>query len=233
MEEQVEAVPEAAPSPVSPPSDAGTPLEASPPAEPSAPIVEATPAAGSIESGAPFSSSVPQPVGAPAAIPTQAANLPPAAAGEGTSAPVSSPPAVEQVEDNPQEAAGQSETTPPFPSMLNFPNDRRESLASHDVSSPSQPQPQTSTPAVAAPAVMPASALSLLARARERIQFRKQKKLERIVELASKRGRITNDDVEKLLHVSDATATNYLSQLVREGKLRRAGSPSHASYEPL
>ena len=32
---------------------------------------------------------------------------------------------------------------------------------------------------------------------------------------------ITNDEVEKLLHVSDATATRYLSQLEKEGKIKK------------
>ncbi len=38
-----------------------------------------------------------------------------------------------------------------------------------------------------------------------------------------KKGAVTNEDVEKLLHVSDATATRYLSQLEKEGLLRQAG----------
>lgn len=34
---------------------------------------------------------------------------------------------------------------------------------------------------------------------------------------------ITNDDVEKLLHVSDATATRYLQELEKGGRITQAG----------
>ena len=34
---------------------------------------------------------------------------------------------------------------------------------------------------------------------------------------------VTNDEVEKFLHVSDATATRYLSQLEKEGKIKQNG----------
>src|SRR3989338_9230572 len=36
--------------------------------------------------------------------------------------------------------------------------------------------------------------------------------------------KISNDDVQKLLGVSDATATRYLEELEREGKIRQIGS---------
>ncbi len=42
---------------------------------------------------------------------------------------------------------------------------------------------------------------------------------------------ITNDQVEKLLHVSDATATRYLAQLVKDGKLKRIGKDGSSRYE--
>jgi predicted HTH transcriptional regulator len=65
----------------------------------------------------------------------------------------------------------------------------------------------------------------------ESLKRRKVKRLEKILQLARKKGEITNDDVEKLLRVSDKTATRYLNELVREGKLKRLGSPSHAKYQ--
>jgi len=37
------------------------------------------------------------------------------------------------------------------------------------------------------------------------------------------KNKITNGEVEKLLHVSDATATRYLSALVKENKIRQVG----------
>ena len=38
-----------------------------------------------------------------------------------------------------------------------------------------------------------------------------------------KKYKITNDEVEKFLHVSDATATRYLSTLEKEGKIKQNG----------
>ena len=43
------------------------------------------------------------------------------------------------------------------------------------------------------------------------IQLRIQKKLLKVMGLFAKQTEITNDEVEKLLHVSDATATRYLA----------------------
>ncbi|MEK7227412.1 MAG: winged helix-turn-helix transcriptional regulator [Patescibacteria group bacterium] len=71
---------------------------------------------------------------------------------------------------------------------------------------------------------------SLLAKARDIIQFRKRKKLEKIMNLFLKKQSITNDEVEKLLHISDATATRYLDQLEREGKIQKQGNGKYVSY---
>lgn len=63
----------------------------------------------------------------------------------------------------------------------------------------------------------------LLKMARASIQSRKKKKLDKIMEFLSTRETVTNDEVEKLLHVSDATATRYLEQLEKEGKIKQSG----------
>lgn len=63
----------------------------------------------------------------------------------------------------------------------------------------------------------------LLAKARIAIQGRKRKKLDRIMALFEKRASITNDEVEKFLHISDATATRYLNILEQEGKIKQSG----------
>ncbi len=63
----------------------------------------------------------------------------------------------------------------------------------------------------------------LLVKAQSVIQFRKRKKLDKVMGLFAKRTSVTNDDVEKLLHVSDATATRYLSILEKEGKIKQTG----------
>ncbi|KKQ83487.1 MAG: hypothetical protein UU01_C0024G0013 [Parcubacteria group bacterium GW2011_GWA2_40_37] len=66
-------------------------------------------------------------------------------------------------------------------------------------------------------------ARQLLVLARNAIQFRKRKKLDRIMSLFLQKSKITNDEVEKFLHVSDATATRYLSILEKENKIKQVG----------
>lgn len=97
-----------------------------------------------------------------------------------------------------------------------------------------QPKP-TPTPA-SAPVPLPAQAptetpqnilMLLLTKARLVTQLRKQKKLIKIMGLFAKKTHITNDDVEKLLHVSDATATRYLSELKKQGKILQTGKTGH------
>ena len=63
----------------------------------------------------------------------------------------------------------------------------------------------------------------VLSKARATIQSRKKSKLEKIMTELEKKGKVTNDEVEKLLHVSDATATRYLSALEKEGKIKQVG----------
>jgi len=57
----------------------------------------------------------------------------------------------------------------------------------------------------------------------DKVQFGKRKKLDKIMTLFLKQSKITNDEVEKFLHVSDATATRYLSILEKEGKIQQSG----------
>ena len=73
---------------------------------------------------------------------------------------------------------------------------------------------------------------SFFGKALESVQFRKKAKLEKIMKLAGEKRSITNDQVQKLLCVSDATATRYLSALVRQGRLKRLGISSSTRYEP-
>ncbi len=63
----------------------------------------------------------------------------------------------------------------------------------------------------------------LLTKARLVTQLRKHKKLAKIMALFAKKSHITNDDVEKLLHVSDATALRYLTRLKKENKITQIG----------
>ena len=87
---------------------------------------------------------------------------------------------------------------------------------------PPQPDPiQPPSSAAPAPTGILHTAHDLLVKARVALQDRKRKKRDKIMEALTKKNKITNDEVEKLLHVSDATATRYLSVLVKEGKIKQ------------
>ena len=47
------------------------------------------------------------------------------------------------------------------------------------------------------------------------------------------RGKITNDEVQKLLGVSDATATRYLDELEKQGKVKQVGEKGRFVYYEL
>jgi predicted HTH transcriptional regulator len=70
----------------------------------------------------------------------------------------------------------------------------------------------------------------LLAKAQESIQFRKRRKLDKIMSMFEIKSKITNDEVEKLLHVSDATATRYLTILKQENKIKQEGKTGKAVF---
>jgi predicted HTH transcriptional regulator len=92
---------------------------------------------------------------------------------------------------------------------------------------PTSPPPQPEIPTQSGPSIL----RQLWQKALEKIRERKSKRLEKILQLAKEKGEITNDDVEKLLHVSERAASRYLNELVRQGRLKRIGSPSHAKYQ--
>src|SRR3989338_8022790 len=71
------------------------------------------------------------------------------------------------------------------------------------------------------------AAREILVKARVAIQDRKRKKRDKIMVALNTKNKITNDDVEKLLHVSDATATRYLSALEKENKIKQVGRTGH------
>ena len=83
--------------------------------------------------------------------------------------------------------------------------------------------PQTAQTPVNEPLNKSSLARQLLVTARNAIQFRKRKKLDRVMSLFLQHSKITNDEVEKFLHVSDATATRYLSILEKENKIKQVG----------
>jgi len=59
---------------------------------------------------------------------------------------------------------------------------------------------------------------------------KKEENKERILKFLEEKERATNNNIEKLLGVSDATATRYLDELEKEGKVRQIGATGHAVY---
>lgn len=57
----------------------------------------------------------------------------------------------------------------------------------------------------------------------EKQQNEKQSRKERILTMIREKGSVTNNDIEKALDVSDASVTNYLQELEREGKIEQIG----------
>lgn len=96
------------------------------------------------------------------------------------------------------------------------------------------PPPVAPPPVVSpAPPAVPVSPdpRPILAKAREKIRSRKQQKLAKIMEFVAKHKKITNDKVQKLLRVSDATATRYLSELEKQGKIKQVGTKKGSFYQ--
>lgn len=98
-----------------------------------------------------------------------------------------------------------------------------ESETSPEIEPKPVSKPQTAQIPANEPLNKPSLARQLLISARNAIQFRKRKKLDRVMSLFLQHSKITNDEVEKFLHVSDATATRYLSQLEKENKIKQVG----------
>ena len=70
----------------------------------------------------------------------------------------------------------------------------------------------------------------------ERISGRsnkKEKNKERILQLLHEKAEIKNNDVERLLNVSDATATRYLNDLERDGKITQHGEIGQSVFYTL
>lgn len=70
----------------------------------------------------------------------------------------------------------------------------------------------------------------ILQTARRSIQQRTNKRFQKILQAVHRTGRITNDGVEELFCISDRTASKYLSQLTKDGRLQRHGSGRGTYY---
>ncbi len=66
----------------------------------------------------------------------------------------------------------------------------------------------------------------------ERQTKEKEENKQRILGILETQSPLTNNHVEQLLGVSDATATRYLDELEKEGKIRQVGKTGkHVFYE--
>src|SRR3989339_135066 len=61
-------------------------------------------------------------------------------------------------------------------------------------------------------------------------EVRKSKIMELIGTVQSGNARVSNDTVQKMLSISDASATRYLDELEKEGKVRQVGNDGRFVY---
>ena len=165
--------------------------------------------------------------------PSQEAS-PATTAPEAPSAPAEVAPAPETAQSpTPTAQIPPNEPLPPEPEPFDSAPDSAEATTGRqDKPTPEPPSAAASIPAPAHPI------RDFLTKARVATQDRKRKKRDKIMfalttkdptSLKLRRaGEITNDEVEKLLHVSDATATRYLSALEKEGKIKQVGKTGKA-----
>ncbi|OGZ61377.1 MAG: hypothetical protein A3H51_01215 [Candidatus Spechtbacteria bacterium RIFCSPLOWO2_02_FULL_38_8] len=59
---------------------------------------------------------------------------------------------------------------------------------------------------------------------------KKAQNIEKILDLISQKEKITNDDIEKEVKVSHATATRYLDELEKMGRIKQVGKVGQAVY---
>lgn len=58
----------------------------------------------------------------------------------------------------------------------------------------------------------------------------KERNKEAILNLLERKGRLTNNEIESMLNISDATATRYFDELEKEGKIRQVGKTGKYVY---
>jgi hypothetical protein len=132
------------------------------------------------------------------------------------------------------------------PSEPEVPVDNQSAPANDNppISEPVQPVPVQSTPVSAPTPMTPTTPQTqpsaqqnqtsfiraLLVKANAKLGSNRQKKLDKVMQLAQKKGFITNEQTQDLLHCSDATATRYLAKLVQQGRLSRTDGSHWVKY---
>ena len=65
----------------------------------------------------------------------------------------------------------------------------------------------------------------------KKLKYQKEKRLYQIVSFLKEKKKITNNDVENLLNISDATATRYLKELEKKGIIEAKGKGRGVFYQ--
>jgi len=71
---------------------------------------------------------------------------------------------------------------------------------------------------------------TLLEKARLTIRFRKLKRIQKVLQLFDTQKTVTNDDVQKLLRVTNRTARNYFDELEKLGRITQVGDVGRGVY---
>ncbi len=109
-------------------------------------------------------------------------------------------------------------------------DDQSAPVQSVPVSAPTLQTPTASQPQPSALENQTSFIRALLAKANAKLGSNRQKKLDKVMLTAQKKGFITNEQAQELLHCSDATATRYLSKLVQQGRLNRTDGSHWVKY---
>lgn len=132
--------------------------------------------------------------------------------------PTETPPVETPTEEPKVEPAPEVPETPQTPEPPKEETKQEEKISS-------SPEPETPKP----PETPQVNLDELRAKANKERQDRKQQHLSEVEKLAKSK-QISNDNVRELLHVSQSTATNYLEELTRQGKLKKSGKAKGTTY---
>ena len=182
--------------------------------------------------------------------PTEQAPIPPieSAPAEVPHGPIEATPSPESaILDKDQNPANEPLESAPTPQVPNEPNEPNITVEKHgnevtitEVMEPKPEQkPETAQMAGNEPLDL-AEEIKIKKReenlklANQTRQEKKRNKIDAILNLFAERQTVTNDEVEKLIHVSDATATRYLEILEKEGKIKQIGKTGKGvTYEKI
>ena len=74
---------------------------------------------------------------------------------------------------------------------------------------------------------------TLLKKAREHIQKRRQKRLNKILIALKEKNKLSNREIKKIVRVSEATITRYMDILEKQGKVNQVGKEGRSVYYEL